>query len=539
MSSFKKQLISKIKPSYISLALILCSLLPYFLLGEQMYLYLLDNLEVYPGIYNALMTSHKLFAPLRSEVPNLMLGQPRFTLPSELSVLVWLNYFFSTYWAIAVNILTIKMIAYFGSKRMLNNLGLPAPWIIEVIALSFTLVNFFPYFGASVAGLPLLFSAIWNILNSCSTKIDWLIMLLFPLYSDLFLIGVFILFTLGVYGLATSIVKRKLFLSYWVSIAILALSYIIVNYRVFYGMLFSDFISHRVENTIYNPKVGIISVIRKGIEITLDGQYHSGELLFPFSVIGFLAIGWLLFKKVRLSKHIYLIIGMMSFTGFLGAFRLSVYIDPITATFPFLKMFQFDRFYLLFPLLFVLLVSLLIKSSYTKFRWLSYILVFALVGKTATNLYKSEFTSGILGRSDVVRYSDYMAQEQFAEINIKKENILSIGIPHSALITNDLYPIGGYNTNYRLSHKKKFRKIIAPYLEENEFASERFDLWGNRCYYENKDDYNGQDVNEHINFSEAKKIGAEYVFSKVKIEGLQLVKHTTGNLYDIHVYRLD
>lgn len=60
--------------------------------------------------------------------------------------------------------------------------------------------------------------------------------------------------------------------------------------------------------------------------------------------------------------------------------------------------------------------------------------------------------------------------------------VVSLGIDPAAALYHGFYCLDGYSNNYSLEYKHRFRRVIAPALEESEYLRAYYDDWGNRCY---------------------------------------------------------
>lgn len=111
-------------------------------------------------------------------------------------------------------------------------------------------------------------------------------------------------------------------------------------------------------------------------------------------------------------------------------------------------------------------------------------------------LYSGDFKTNLqkLRNPDyrMLSYRDYYAigvMEQAREFldvhsqkNVEEYRVVSLGIDPAAALYHGFYCLDGYSNNYSLEYKKKFREIIAPELDRNDYLKQYFDNWGNRCY---------------------------------------------------------
>ena len=105
-------------------------------------------------------------------------------------------------------------------------------------------------------------------------------------------------------------------------------------------------------------------------------------------------------------------------------------------------------------------------------------------------------------------YDDY-----FKIKNLVGENkVMSIGYDPMIAIMNNINTIDGYHNIYPLKYKFQFRKIIQKELENDLGLKKYYDNYGSRVYV-----FVNDPNNINIDFTEAKKIGAEFIISKYKI----------------------
>ena len=130
-------------------------------------------------------------------------------------------------------------------------------------------------------------------------------------------------------------------------------------------------------------------------------------------------------------------------------------------------------------------------------------------------------------------FKGYYSYDEYLEIKkiVKDKRTMSVGLNPMVAVMNDIKAIDGYYTVYPLTHKIRYRKIIEDEIENNLFLKNNFDAWGNRVmiYFSSNENPN----ENKIKFTEAKKIGVDYVISKYKLKNkdLELVKKISKKLY--------
>ena len=159
--------------------------------------------------------------------------------------------------------------------------------------------------------------------------------------------------------------------------------------------------------------------------------------------------------------------------------------EPLKQQIGFLREFNFSRFHWLHPLLWYLVFALALKIIAGRNRIgmaIAVLLVTAQVG------FVFSHNEGLAERrSGSPTYREFFAEEQYREIrdyiSAARHRVVSIGIHPSISLYNGFYTLDGYSSNYPLSYKHEFRKIIAPELDKSPFYRDYFDsLGGSRCY---------------------------------------------------------
>jgi len=205
-------------------------------------------------------------------------------------------------------------------------------------------------------------------------------------------------------------------------------------------------------------------------------------------------------------------------SGFLSIFLSKII--PILNGFHFGRVWVFNRilWYLIFSLCLQLILNIqnntikinigninkTIKFSavFTGFC-VSILFFFQIIYILITPVYYSEhiktwyneiiIKTGIANRfklkndfSGNISYKEFFALEFFEsiknDISYSNEKVAAFGYHPSVLMYNGFNCIDGYNNAYPLSYMQKFRTLIAPELEINEWAREYYDGWGGRMY---------------------------------------------------------
>jgi len=157
-----------------------------------------------------------------------------------------------------------------------------------------------------------------------------------------------------------------------------------------------------------------------------------------------------------------------------------------------------------------------------------------------------------------VSYKEFFAEELFdkikKDISYTDERVVAFGYHPSVLMYNGFNCIDGYNNSYPLSYMKRFRALIEPELEINQFAREYYDSWGGRMYlYNTEFDFNPTrnkvitPIKLNIDMNVFKNdFGGKYIVSSMAISNsdsldLKLIKKydSKKSIYAIYLYTIN
>lgn len=183
----------------------------------------------------------------------------------------------------------------------------------------------------------------------------------------------------------------------------------------------------------------------------------------------------------------------------------------------FLGAFQLDRVMWLSPCLWHLAAACGLAIAYRlsgqAFRYVPFLLLTA--GASAATalwaLYSGEPKLNLqkLKNPDyaMLSYRDYYAigvMEQVRDFldtytgkDVSSYRVASLGIDPAAALYHGFYCLDGYSNNYPLEYKERFRQIISPELDRDEYLRQYYDNWGNRCYLFNSECHGYYTVEKH------------------------------------------
>jgi len=532
-------------------------LMPLVIFGRDAVVPVLDVLDSSITLFKVLVESGKMFASSSELIPAVMNGLPRGSFGSELNILVWMFYFLDDYAAHALNEAILHFTAFFGMFVFLKThivKGKNSILVVLPVSVLFALLPFFPYFGLAIAGMPLLLFSFLNTRIGKDKWYDWMIICGLPFYSFFPSVGVFVVVSLGMI-VAYDLLLRKRFQSrFAAAILVHCAINVLVEYRLVSEMLIGGggFVSHRLERA-YQEGASLSSVWNLAFDMFWNGQYHAASshtLFLPIIllsvVVGFRDRGLRYVKILGLAVVVVAAIALGHGLWFWSG------LDPLKQHVEIMRTFQFNRFYVLNPVLwFVSLACALciINGSLPRLgKYISVVAVLVVGGvlfgqNQAYAPIEHKAKAILLNReerpySDVPSYAQFFSSSLFHHIEQyigrPKQNyrVVCIGFHPAIAQYNGFYTLDGYFGNYPLAYKHQFRRIIEGELAKSEKWRKYFDKWGNRAYVfvneledsdrpfmQRKDD-NVTVENLSLNPEALRDLKCAYVFSAVRIKNV-------------------
>jgi len=513
---------------FLGLLVVMIYLLPLF--RSPLYISVFDNLDSTIPLLKILAHSGKIFASNNDIIPNMMNGLPRSTYGSEYSVMLWLYYFFEPKTAYIINQVFIHIIAYISIYTLLKKYITKNNIILLSASLYFALLPFFSPEGLSIPLLPLVTYSLLNIRSGQDKIWDWILLIITPFYTNFIFIYMFYILLAGVYGIIESIRHKHIQYRYFIALCIMGITYLLVEYRLVLSTISHSFISHRTEFNFFFTDT-IMDAYRGAHVFFLNGhQQHLINLQF-FYILPAILIGLLLsLSKKKFSQIESMIIWILIILSFaidiwtpllttlytlpiLSIIVLLIYLFTkysklipllfllqLTLTFiffisscknmhflinyiPILKMLNISRIAFVQPLIWAILLAMSLKIYYQRLQYfLPFILLFTILQISFSFSTKEYFNEPKKGYAT---FSSYYAPTLFKDIKKKlkigKNKVIHFGLQPAVSLYNGLYTVDGYITNYPLSYKNEFKKVIKKYLlqKDNRIAFER---WGSKLY---------------------------------------------------------
>jgi hypothetical protein len=474
--------------------LLLVYIFPYIYLNQDAYLTIHDNLDSDFHYFLLLKNSgNALNFDLSATIPQVMNGLPRCALRSGINLEVWSFLWFEPYTAFLINFIVIHLLGFVGMFLFLKRYVITDKsqlFITISIAICFAFVPTYMVHGISVHGQPLLLFSFLNIKERRQQWFDWLIIILFPLYSFLIWSGLFIWVALFVYWSFLTIKYKKLDYKFLIGLLFLGLGYVLTEFQMIYAFFAKVFVSHRTEYdyALLMP-MNFKAALNASFRVFIQTYYHSGGFLTIFIfLVGFISLlkSYLKKKKESFKIHSFFLISIIGICLFHGFYRF--FTGGAGTISKLAEAFQFDRFYFLLPFIWLWWLAIIVREN-SQFKISIIALQFILMLYANTEwLVNVKQMAGIETKIKHPSYRAFYAEKQFDEIkktlSLPQQDyrIICIGFHPAVAQHNGFYTLDAFQNNYLLSYKHQFREIIADELIKNEANRKYFDGWGTRCY---------------------------------------------------------
>ncbi|MCM1251906.1 MAG: DUF6044 family protein [Clostridium sp.] len=549
----------------------------FFYYGERSYIGVHDNMDLFLAQFQMLKNTNS-FWKHGVDVPFLG-GISRNNLPSELSLYTLLYMIFPTFTAYILGLLLKAVIAMVSFKLLAKQLypdkyGQYRP-LIYMTGFVYGILNVFPAFGFAFASMPLAAYLLIRIYKEPSKKL-YLFLFLYPLVSYFSYVGIFILGYLVIAVIWLSIKDKKPAYSLMLALVVLALGYVVCEYRLFGQMLLSDEVT--IRSTIVNPSLTPAQIGSEIWTVFKEGIFHADgvhtKVVLPICVVYLFAHNVWYVCKGR-AKDIFH--DTFNFVMLFIVFNAVIYglydCEPVRSLvemlIPPLKGWQFNRTIWFNPFLWYSALFLILKQLYDKgviWMWAAngIICIAALVVIMTPTRYNDlyhtcyyrayEYFHGT--EVDELDYEQFYAVDLFERIkedlNYQGEWSAAYGFHPAVLEYNGIATLDGYLGFYSQQYKEDFRKIIAPALERVEETRIYYDTWGARVYLYSGTDLSivnatktvyATDYDIYIDEESFRNLGGKYIFSRWEITNadeadLRLLNsyHLEDAAYTIYVY---
>ena len=537
----------KIKTKHLivfSVIAIIIYYIPYFYLGENSNIRIHDNLDSNIAWAKVFIENTSFINNPNTIIQQILGGIPQANIEMSYQIsMIWF-YLFGMFWGYVINKIIMTFVAFVGMKFLLKKLKID-DFVSILVALLFSFLPFWS-FTLSVAGLPLLLYVFLKIKDSEDKLTHWILLMLFPFYLGLVFSGLFF-FCLLLPILIYDFYKRNKSLNFKFifSVILLGIVFLVSEFPMFYSFLTASEITHRVE--FQKDFIGFNKVLDKAWWLFYNGQTHAQSLheYFIFILIAFGVIKF--YKKEKASTFLFILL-FISITSILyGLYRT----ETISNALKFIPI-QLDRFYVLFPMLWFVLLAIALDRIYKFVGYRQIIIFIILLYPLIKILKKHEYR---YNRHEPT-FKQFYAEDLFDTIKqhiglpLKDYRVVSVGLHPSIAQYNGFYTMDGYVPNYPLSYKHKFRKIISKELDKDLKLKKYFDTWGSRCYAFSSElganylDASPNEINNlEFDFEQMKIMGINYIISHTKInnhKNLVLSKKVNSeeSYWTIHLYEV-
>jgi hypothetical protein len=539
--------------------------LPFFIFGENSYIVVHDNLDI--SVVNQLLI--KLYAGASyhesQNVTQIMNGLPYEMLFPSLNLGSALFRIFDPFLAYLINDFLARLVGFAGMMLLLDHHVIAKnskyrDLILFLGAFLFSILGSYNLGGLVVMGQPLILFLFWNLYQGEKRWWYYLIITVFAFWSSFVLSGIFICISLTVWWAFGFIKNKQLNMPFLGGVILLGLSSIIAEPHLILSVLNPGSISHRTE--FQQSGINFLSLLKQLFHGFYYAPYHAG-MFITIPIVAGIAFEFLLYKKLnRLSQCIIAIIMSILAFGFLYQYLVLWLGEHIRL----IKMVQWDRFYFILPLLWIMLFAVSLEKllNYNRQKRLIIILAFVfsflMYGNVAYfnreiryNLFKMV---GI--KIEEPTYQQFYDPALFSRIKeyiglpLHEYRIISLGLFPSIGTYNGFFSLDAYQVSYPLIYKHQFRELISKELDKNAEIKDYFDNWGSRCYLFSAElgadcmwskDRNGKVTNLEFNTPKFKEMGGKYILSAVEIKNSDLLGLTPdkifeGDFWKIYLYQV-
>ncbi len=517
-----------------SILIILVWVSPYFILGQNAHLLVLDNLDSNLAWYKILNNSGQMFGSVNANIPQIINGElSRNALYSQFYGIVILFSLLPPMVAYGINQLIVRLFAFIGMHLLLkqhvlktNDLG--SSFIKIGVALTFALTPFWPSGMLSILGMPLALWAFLNIRNGDRSWKNIITITLLPLYSTFMLGFFFFLSALGILWLVDFIRTKKWQPRFFFSILYMTIIYGLIEYRLFVSLLQPHELTNRSE--FLESTLNLVQTLKLVITNYVVGS-NQDQVLFGIVIMPLSLLALMIILKRGEARNYKLFLGLQLFNFLLSvwfAFWFYKGWEPLKEHISILTTFNFSRYHYLRPIMIYVLFALTLKyfwehgPKWRKVAIIGVVLQFiVLIPSNEQILYYNQPT-----------YKQFFSVQQFQDIKdyigepVSQYRVVSIGIHPDIAQYNGFYTLDTYNNFYPLTYKHQFREIIAAELDKNQQLEKYFDQWGGRCYIFSDElgknymysKYSDKTIkNLDLNTQALKDMGGDYVLSAVPI----------------------
>lgn len=511
-------------------ALILIYLLPSLVMGENHYILVHDFLDSTVAHIQSMKAGGALF-DYDATMP-ILCGISRSVYGSFLDLKLLLFAVLPAYWAAIANIFLIKLTAFAGLFLLLSTYINPGKgkttFINFTVSIIFAFVPFYPDYGISSSGVPLVAWAFLELFKRRHVIASFAVLVFYALFSWLVLSGVFVCFVMAAVILIFWIRKKRFPWLPFIGLCVLTAAYVAFNFQMFvtYFSPASE-PSHRFDFAVNHFT---LTAFLEEISVIFVSQYHAGTFLAVL-ILALFAVVW---GKYRSGNRMLVVLGKAFLAG-VSLIVISAVVKLTMGRFSFIREFQMDRFFFLYPALCFTMLGAAANELYahSHVKSLKWSLLVLLLVNFAFDPHIRNNAGRVLGIIDDPSFRQFYDVALFDEIkdslDIRShdDKVACVGMYQAVAEYNDIYTVDGYIQLYPLSYKRKFQKVIQKELDKSETIRKYFCEWGERCYVFSSElglNYmfgrNDQDKairNLEIDTAALAELGCRYILSSVPI----------------------
>ncbi len=323
--------------------------LPYVLMGEESVFPIHDQLD--ETLMTYVLNARHLAEPVE-QFPELLGGLPVSGFQPSAVLFIPLYALMPAFAAFVVQYLTVFLAGFLGMYLCVKELT-KSSILAAVTAGAFCMLPLPPIYGLSAAGAPLLLWCFLCLYKKRNIVLSFLLILFFGLSTHLVLIGYVVL---GFWGLAllAGLLRRENNKWLWLGFCWLTMIYVAVNRNLFLELVLgrSSYVSHREE--LVNGAMPFWNTVA---DVFLNSAQHADSchraLILPILVI--LAAGGILYGKMgtdvrkRYKMALAGLLILMGIALLYGFCKWQPVVDFKNGCEGFLRYFQLERFYWLYP----------------------------------------------------------------------------------------------------------------------------------------------------------------------------------------------
>jgi len=546
--------------------------LPFVLFGENSVITIHDNLDDSVPRFSYIH-KHQLLWKFNETIPVMNGISTVFFNREGFSLYNFIYCLFPTYIGYVVNYAVCILLGFFSMFYLQKTLFKNGNTIILVLtSWAYALLPSICSYKMALASLPLAALIFYNLTTKKEKK--WLVLsFVFPFFSELSGVGIFICCLWLLASVVASIKERKINFYLFAAWLLLIAGYGLVNFHLIYirfviaEPLNRDFFTIPPDPFLYSF-----------LTFFFSGYYHAPTLqnrLVAWLVLG--VFSYLIYKTNRkhdisiLTENKILIIGIIVcfFCALIAALSDSHIIGKMLKIIcPPLAGVSFARFYTLERLFWYIAfaASLLFIARNVKYRGLTYTLallqmIFIFEGApwpSSPFYYDSKPTwSRNLGGGNDISWSEFFSEALFdrvkKDMKYNGEKVAALGFHPGVLLYNDFNTIDGYISFYPYKEQVLWHELMRPEFEQDRFSMNYFDSWGGRRYIYNKElsyqpirTKKKESVDLMIDSNMLRNVyECKYILSRAKIKNekdlsIKLIKSYEGDyFYNLWVYSVD